>query len=211
MRAVAKGAGCSTTGVYTWFGGKQGLVEAIFVDGPHTVSGAIVTSIEYAADPYDAKRGVSFYIEDAGGPLFIYQAIFQPGEFADLKPGAIVTVTADTAVDYYGVPELSNVTSVTVDGFDGNVHVLDVMSGGSALDYATQGNYTVEVWGKLVAGPDDCGLECWTLDYGAGTIEARLPPGSYFLDDCVHWIGPYTQYFEEDQLDASDFDWAQYY
>ena len=26
-------AGCSTTGVYTYFGGKQGLVEAIFVEG----------------------------------------------------------------------------------------------------------------------------------------------------------------------------------
>lgn len=33
MRSVASAAGCSTTGVYTWFGGKHGLVEAIFVDG----------------------------------------------------------------------------------------------------------------------------------------------------------------------------------
>lgn len=33
VRNVAAGAGCSTTGVYTHFGGKQGLVEAIFVDG----------------------------------------------------------------------------------------------------------------------------------------------------------------------------------
>jgi AcrR family transcriptional regulator len=33
VRAVAAAAGCSTTGVYTWFGGKHGLVEAIFRDG----------------------------------------------------------------------------------------------------------------------------------------------------------------------------------
>jgi AcrR family transcriptional regulator len=33
VRSVASSAGCSTTGVYTWFGGKNGLVEAIFVDG----------------------------------------------------------------------------------------------------------------------------------------------------------------------------------
>ena len=33
VRSVAAAAGCSTTGVYTWFGGKNGLVEAIFVDG----------------------------------------------------------------------------------------------------------------------------------------------------------------------------------
>ncbi len=33
VRSVASAAGCSTTGVYTWFGSKNGLVEAIFVDG----------------------------------------------------------------------------------------------------------------------------------------------------------------------------------
>ena len=33
VRSVSAAAGCSTTGVYTWFGGKNGLVEAIFVDG----------------------------------------------------------------------------------------------------------------------------------------------------------------------------------
>ncbi len=33
VRSVSAAAGCSTTGVYTWFGGKHGLIEAIFVDG----------------------------------------------------------------------------------------------------------------------------------------------------------------------------------
>ena len=33
VRSVAAAAGCSTTGVYTYFGGKNGLVEAIFIDG----------------------------------------------------------------------------------------------------------------------------------------------------------------------------------
>ena len=33
VRSVANAAGCSTTGVYTWFGGKNGLVDAIFMDG----------------------------------------------------------------------------------------------------------------------------------------------------------------------------------
>jgi AcrR family transcriptional regulator len=33
VRNVAAAAGCSTTGVYTYFGGKDGLVDAIFVDG----------------------------------------------------------------------------------------------------------------------------------------------------------------------------------
>lgn len=33
VRNVAKASGCSTTGVYTWFGGKNGLVDAIVVEG----------------------------------------------------------------------------------------------------------------------------------------------------------------------------------
>jgi AcrR family transcriptional regulator len=33
VRNIAAEAGCSTTGIYTYFGGKQGLVEAIFVEG----------------------------------------------------------------------------------------------------------------------------------------------------------------------------------
>jgi len=182
-----------------------------FVDGPHTVTGAIITSVDYYNPKFVAKDGISFYVEDAAGPMLAYQADVTGVNLDDLKPGAIVDITADSAVDYYGTPELASVTSVTITGFDGNVHVLDVMSAGTALDFASQGNYQIEVWGELTAGPTDCGLECWTLDYGAGTVEARLPPGSYLLGDCVHWIGPYTQYFGEDQLDASDFDWVRYF
>jgi AcrR family transcriptional regulator len=33
VRNITAEAGCSTTGVYTYFGGKPGLVEAIFVEG----------------------------------------------------------------------------------------------------------------------------------------------------------------------------------
>jgi AcrR family transcriptional regulator len=33
VRKVAERAGCSTIGVYTWFGGKDGLVDAILIDG----------------------------------------------------------------------------------------------------------------------------------------------------------------------------------
>lgn len=33
VRRISEEAGCSTTGIYTNFGGKNGLIEAIFVDG----------------------------------------------------------------------------------------------------------------------------------------------------------------------------------
>ncbi|MFV0257968.1 MAG: TetR/AcrR family transcriptional regulator [Acidimicrobiales bacterium] len=33
VRNITDEAGCSTTGVYTWFGSKMGLVEEVFLDG----------------------------------------------------------------------------------------------------------------------------------------------------------------------------------
>lgn len=33
VRAVTERAGCSTTGIYTHFGGKQGLLDALYMDG----------------------------------------------------------------------------------------------------------------------------------------------------------------------------------
>jgi len=33
VRAVSQRAGCSTTGIYTHFGGKQGLLDGMYIDG----------------------------------------------------------------------------------------------------------------------------------------------------------------------------------
>ena len=50
VRNVAVTAGCSTTGVYTYFGGKDGLVDAIFVDGFERFDTALA-SADHAPDP----------------------------------------------------------------------------------------------------------------------------------------------------------------
>lgn len=33
VRNITDRAGCSTSGIYTWFGGKQGLVDSVFIEG----------------------------------------------------------------------------------------------------------------------------------------------------------------------------------
>lgn len=48
VRNIATEAGCSTTGVYTWFGGKAGLVDAIFVEGFESFDAALAPA--YASD-----------------------------------------------------------------------------------------------------------------------------------------------------------------
>lgn len=44
VRNVAAGADCSTTGVYTHFGGKQGLADAIFVEGFESFETALASA-----------------------------------------------------------------------------------------------------------------------------------------------------------------------
>jgi len=48
VRKVASAAGCSTTGVYTWFGGKNELVDAIFISGFDSFRDALSSA---TADP----------------------------------------------------------------------------------------------------------------------------------------------------------------
>ena len=58
VRSVAKAAGCSTTGVYTWFGGKNGLVDAIFIDGFQRF-GQALTSTRKRSAPIEHVRALS--------------------------------------------------------------------------------------------------------------------------------------------------------
>src|SRR5688500_10524972 len=61
VRRVAAEAGCSTMGVYTHFGGKDGLVEALWLDGfrqfgaaldAAVQKGTVVTRLRRLADAY---------------------------------------------------------------------------------------------------------------------------------------------------------------
>lgn len=55
VRRITQEAGCSTTGVYTYFGGKRGLVEAIFVEGFDSFDDAVRPGLE-AGDLVAAGR-----------------------------------------------------------------------------------------------------------------------------------------------------------
>lgn len=52
VRAVAGAADCSTTGIYTYFGGKAGLLDAVYADG-FTRFRAAVAAADGTPDPAD--------------------------------------------------------------------------------------------------------------------------------------------------------------
>lgn len=46
VRAITAEAGCSTTGVYTYFGGKHGIVDAIVADGFESFDAAVGPALD---------------------------------------------------------------------------------------------------------------------------------------------------------------------
>lgn len=82
VRAVAKQAGCSTTGIYTHFGGKHGLVDAIAVDGLIDLKRSLSPGFQ-AGDP--VSIGVAYRLWALANPthylLVFGRAIpgYQPG------------------------------------------------------------------------------------------------------------------------------------
>ncbi|MEQ1564402.1 MAG: hypothetical protein ABMA64_02105 [Myxococcota bacterium] len=191
-----------------------GQTTAVTVSLP--VTGAIVTARDYVpAVPTD--NTVSFWFEDANGPMFAFRVDIgmDPN---NLQPGDEVSFVVEQVQDYFGTLEVAGdavagipgISGFTIDSSGNDVHVVDAMAGGP-LSWADDGMYTVEVWGQLVAGPTDCGANCWDLDYNGSIVTFRSGSSYDYLGDCIHFIGPLTQFGGIEQLDAGDFDWYDYF
>lgn len=59
VRRVASEAGCSTIGVYTWFGGKDGLVDALWIEA-FTSFGTALRKIRPLTGPFGRLRAQAF-------------------------------------------------------------------------------------------------------------------------------------------------------
>lgn len=91
VRSVAAAAGCSTTGVYTWFGNKNGLVEAIFVDGFRRFHAAQQQVLDRQGP--DLRALAEAYREWALANPTHYQVMFQ-GAVPDFEPSEAARVVA---------------------------------------------------------------------------------------------------------------------
>ena len=92
MRRVATQAGCSTIGVYTWFGGKDGLVNAILVDGFESFAEAL-RSARRRRGPIGAllAQGFAYRAWALAHPTY-YQVMFMQA-----VPGHVLSEPAATA------------------------------------------------------------------------------------------------------------------
>jgi AcrR family transcriptional regulator len=98
VRAVATASGFSTTGVYTWFGGKEGLLEAIYVDGFTHFRAFVATADTAPAAAPRLRRACELYWEWALAHPTHYLLMFA-GVPSAFSPSASATAIADKAFD----------------------------------------------------------------------------------------------------------------
>lgn len=101
VRAMAERAGCSTMGVYTHFGGKDGVVDALFIEGFYRLGDAM-TRVRTTADPIaDLRRCGLAYRRNALENPTHYLVMFER-----IVPGFEASATAKAAgVETFGLLE----------------------------------------------------------------------------------------------------------
>jgi AcrR family transcriptional regulator len=78
LRRVADVAGTSTMGIYTCFGGRAGLLEAIYQYGFHLLYEVMTKSLDAHTDPLDRIMAVAYgYREFALGDPALYALMFE--------------------------------------------------------------------------------------------------------------------------------------
>ena len=106
VRSVATAAGCSTTGVYTWFGGKNGLVEAIFIDGFRRFGDALLAARAAAKpDRHLFALAEAYRVWAIANPT--HYIVMFGGSVPDFEPTAealtLARGTFETLVDAAGI------------------------------------------------------------------------------------------------------------
>ena len=95
VRGISKRAGLSTIGIYNHFNGKQGILDALYIEGFQMVMAAIDID-DQTLTPRDAViQGISNYIDLAAKNRGHYQLIFGRGDPSYTPSSAAIAVGED--------------------------------------------------------------------------------------------------------------------
>ena len=92
VRAISKRAGLSTIGIYNHFNGKQGILDALYIEGFEMVMAAINVERQNLKPRDAVLLGLSNYIELAARQRGHYELIFGRGEPSYTPSSAAITV-----------------------------------------------------------------------------------------------------------------------
>jgi AcrR family transcriptional regulator len=99
VRAIANLAGVSTIGIYSHFQGKQGILDALYIEGYQYVGEAMLTAVKIDDPRAAAIEGARLYLEVAKSHEAIYRLIFGEADF-DYEPGEEARAAALAAFGY---------------------------------------------------------------------------------------------------------------
>lgn len=92
VRAISGRAGLSTIGIYNHFNGKQGILDALYIEGFQLVMSAIDVLNEGLSPREAVLKGLSNYIDLAARNRGHYQLIFGVGDSAYTPSSGAIAV-----------------------------------------------------------------------------------------------------------------------
>jgi len=209
---IAAAGTTATATAYTTDAGLAAVVAAAEAATERTAANLPVTEAVVLARGFasaDATQ-VGLWLGDRSGALYAYDLELGMPASA-IRPGDVVSFTATEVNNFFGTAELTGQTGLSVVRSGDPVWVVDGMTG-TPVTYEAHAEQVVEVYGELISGPDtSCGANCFDLQYAGGLLTLRTFSTFDQVGDCVHWIGPVSQFSSTPQLFADDFDWYRSY
>ena len=95
VRAISGRAGLSTIGIYNHFNGKQGILDALYIEGFEKVMSAIHFDVEAMSPREAVLQGLSNYLTLADQHRGHYQLIFGRGDPSYKPSSGAITVVAE--------------------------------------------------------------------------------------------------------------------
>lgn len=92
MRAISGRAGLSTIGIYNHFNGKQGILDALYIEGFELVMAAIDIDLDATTPREAVLQGLSNYVDLAARHRGHYQLIFGRGDPAYTPSSGAIAV-----------------------------------------------------------------------------------------------------------------------
>ena len=151
------------------------------------------------------------WLADAGGGLQTYGVDINLTA-DDVAPGDRVSFTATEITTYYGLPELTGLTDLTVTTKGGPVYVVNGNTTAVTLDEHL--NENIRGFGELVTAPESCGGSsvCADLAFGDNVAVLRYAEALGFDEgDCIDVLAPLNIFSYAEQINIDNNDWVSVY
>lgn len=171
-----------------------------------TVTDAVVANFTEYGGAID-----QLWLADAAGGLQTYGVDINLTA-DDVSPGDRVSFTATEITTYYGLPELTGLSDLTVSDKNGMVSVVDGNT--TAVTIEEHLNENVRGYGTLVSAPEGCGGSsvCADFSFGENTVVLRFAEALGLAEgDCVDVLAPLGIYSYSEQINIDNNDWLSVY